>query len=95
MDPWQSVLLEEEREGPGAGLPEAVLLGGHVVQGGQPPAYLTQEVWVPVGPTCQLSHAQIAAVMTTGPWAAPGVGVAPLHLPRKHTELWAQPSFGL
>ena len=93
MDPWQSVVLEEERECPGASLPEAVLLGGHVVQGGQPPAYLPQEVWVPASPTCQLPHAQIAAVVTTGPWAA--LGVAPLHLPRKHTELWAQPSFGL
>ena len=71
------MVLEEERAGPGAGLPEAVLLGGHVVQGGQPPAYLPQEVWVPMSPTCQLPHAQIAAVVTTGPWAAPGGGTPP------------------
>ena len=77
MDPWQSVVLEGEQEGPGASLPEAVLLGGHVVQGGQPPAYLPQEVWVPASPICQLPHAQIAAVMTTGPSAAPGGGTSP------------------
>uniref|UniRef100_A0A452RFI0 Interleukin 9 receptor n=1 Tax=Ursus americanus TaxID=9643 RepID=A0A452RFI0_URSAM len=50
VDPCQSVVLEEEREGPGTGLPEAVLLGGLVVQGGQPPAYLPQEDWVPASP---------------------------------------------
>uniref|UniRef100_A0A8C0NIB7 Fibronectin type-III domain-containing protein n=2 Tax=Canis lupus TaxID=9612 RepID=A0A8C0NIB7_CANLF len=47
VDPWQSVVPEDEEEGPGAGLPEAVLKAGHVLQGGQPPAYLPQEDWVP------------------------------------------------
>ncbi|XP_077761994.1 interleukin-9 receptor-like isoform X3 [Canis aureus] len=47
VDPWQSVVPEDEEEGPGAGLPEAVLRAGHVLQGGQPPAYLPQEDWVP------------------------------------------------
>ncbi|XP_064448249.1 interleukin-9 receptor-like [Mirounga angustirostris] len=50
-DPWQSVALEEEEEGPGAGLPEAVLLAGHVEQRGQPPAYLPQEDWAPSIPS--------------------------------------------
>nr|XP_035939468.1 interleukin-9 receptor isoform X6 [Halichoerus grypus] len=51
VDPWQSVALEEEEEGPGAGLPEAVLLAGHVEQRGQPPAYLPQEDWAPSIPS--------------------------------------------
>ncbi|XP_019295307.2 interleukin-9 receptor isoform X3 [Panthera pardus] len=51
VDPWQSVVLEEEEKGPRPGLPEAVLLAGLVAQGEQPPAYLPQEDWVPGSPT--------------------------------------------
>ncbi|XP_032183514.1 interleukin-9 receptor isoform X1 [Mustela erminea] len=54
VDPWQSVILEEEQEGPGAGLLEAALLARPVVQGGQPPAYLPQKDWAP---TCPLRPA--------------------------------------
>ncbi|XP_029805245.1 interleukin-9 receptor isoform X2 [Suricata suricatta] len=49
VDPWQPAVLEEQEKGPG--LPEAVPLAGPVAQGGQPPAYLPQEDWVPVSPT--------------------------------------------
>ncbi|XP_045850258.1 interleukin-9 receptor isoform X2 [Meles meles] len=58
VDPWQSVVLEEEPEGPGAGLLAAALLAGPVVQGGQPPAYLPQEDWAP---TCPLRPAPLPA----------------------------------
>uniref|UniRef100_A0A8C7B3V0 Interleukin 9 receptor n=1 Tax=Neovison vison TaxID=452646 RepID=A0A8C7B3V0_NEOVI len=54
VDPWQSVILEEEQEGPGAGLLEAALLARPVIQGGQPPAYLPQKDWAP---TCPLRPA--------------------------------------
>lgn len=47
MDPWQSVVMEEEEKG----LLEAVLLVGPVAQGAQSPAYLPQEDWVPVSPS--------------------------------------------
>ncbi|EFB13361.1 hypothetical protein PANDA_015862 [Ailuropoda melanoleuca] len=57
--------------------PRGCAAGGRVVQGAHPPAYLPQEVWVSVSPTCHLPHTQIAAVVTTGPWAALGGGTPP------------------
>ncbi|KAM8895979.1 LOW QUALITY PROTEIN: interleukin-9 receptor [Lycaon pictus] len=50
VDPWQSVVPEDEEEGPGAGFPGAVLGAGHVLHGGQPPAYLPQEDSTPPRP---------------------------------------------
>ena len=92
VDPWQSVVPEDEGEGPGAGLPGAGLLAGHVVQEGQLPAYLPQGDWVPVNPPGQLPPQSEGSSGDTVPWAA--LGVPPHYLPRKHAELWAQPGFG-
>lgn len=47
-DPWPFVSLEEE--GPGTGLPAGVLPAA-LECGGQLPAYLPQEEWVPSSPT--------------------------------------------
>ncbi|XP_058426508.1 interleukin-9 receptor [Diceros bicornis minor] len=47
-DPLQSVGLEEE--GTGSGLPAGVLPAGCMEWGGQLPAYLPQEDWVPASP---------------------------------------------
>ena len=93
VDPWQSVVPEDEGEGPGAGLPEAGLLAGHVVQEGQPPAYLPQgdSPDEPPRPTPPPPQSEGSSGDTV-PWAAPGV--PPHYLPRKHAELWSQPSFG-
>ncbi|XP_074202823.1 interleukin-9 receptor [Camelus bactrianus] len=49
-DAWQSGGLEEEEEA-STGLPADVLPAGRMEWGGQPPAYLPQEDWVPASPT--------------------------------------------